>query len=64
MAMGSRFHKVEPILGERATHGQPTTRFGTVKNNPDCSLIENVHVNLFKMNGLSCVENNMLMHGI
>ena len=64
MVMGSRFHKVEPILGERAAHGQPTTLFRTIKNNPDCSLTENVHVNLFKMNGLSCVENNMLMHGI
>ena len=37
MAMDSRFHKVEPILGERAAHGQPTARFVTVKNSPDCS---------------------------
>ena len=64
MAMDSRFHKVEPMLGERAAHGQPTARFGTIKNNPDCSWTENVHVSLLKMNGLSCVENNMLMHGI
>ena len=35
MAMDSRFHKVEPMLGERATHGQPTTQIGTVKNSPD-----------------------------
>ena len=35
MAMDSRFHKVEPMLGERATHGQPTARLGTVKNSQD-----------------------------
>ena len=29
---GFRFHKVEPMLGERAAHGQPTVQFGTVKN--------------------------------
>ena len=28
------FHKVEPMLGERAAHGQPTVRSGTVKNSP------------------------------
>ena len=27
-----RFYKVEPMLGEWATHGQPTTRLVTVKN--------------------------------
>ena len=27
-----RFHKVEPMLGERAAHGQPTAQIGTVKN--------------------------------
>ena len=32
MTMDSRFHKVEPMLGERATHGQPTACLGTVKN--------------------------------
>ena len=37
MAMDSRFHKIEPMFGERAAHGQPTTWFGTVKNSPDCS---------------------------
>ena len=31
---GFRFHKVEPMLGERAAHGQPTAQFGTVKNSP------------------------------
>ena len=31
---GFRFHKVEPMLGEWAAHGQPTARFGTVKNIP------------------------------
>ena len=29
---GLRFHRVEPMLGERASHGQPTAQFGTVKN--------------------------------
>ena len=38
MAMDSRFHKVEPMLGERAVHGQPITHLGTVKNSPDCLL--------------------------
>ena len=28
---GFLFHKVEPMLGERAAHGQPTAQFGTVK---------------------------------
>ena len=28
------FHKLEPMLGERAVHGQPTARLGTVKNSP------------------------------
>ena len=46
MAMDSRFHKVEPMLGERATHRQPTARFGTVKNSPDCSWTKMVHVKL------------------
>ena len=46
MAMGSRFHKVEPMLGERAAHGQPTARFGTVTNSPDCSWMEMVHEKL------------------
>ena len=35
MAMDSRFHKVEPMLGEMAVHGQPTARLGTIKNSPD-----------------------------
>ena len=34
MAMDYWFHKVEPMLGERAAQGQPTARFGTVKNSP------------------------------
>ena len=46
MAMGSRFYKVEPMLGERAAHGQPTARFGTVTNSPDCSWMEMVHEKL------------------
>ena len=32
---GFRFHKVEPMLGEWAAHGQPTARLGTVKNSLD-----------------------------
>ena len=28
---GFRFHKVEPMLGEWATQGQPIARLGTVK---------------------------------
>ena len=31
---GIRFHKVEPMLGERDAHRQPTVQFGTVKNSP------------------------------
>ena len=38
MAMDSWFHKVEPMLSEKATHGHPTARLGTVKNSPDCLL--------------------------
>ena len=34
MAMDSRFHKVEPMLGERVAHGQPTAYLGTIKNSP------------------------------
>ena len=30
--------KVEPMLDEGATHGQPTNLLGTVKNSPDCWL--------------------------
>ena len=30
--------KVEPMLDEGATHGQPTNWLGTVKNNLDCWL--------------------------
>ena len=37
---GFRFHKVEPMLGERVAHGQPTVRF----NSPGLlDWIENVH---------------------
>ena len=31
---GFWFHKVEPMLGEWAAHGQPTAHLGTVKNSP------------------------------
>ena len=37
MAMGSQFHKAEPMLGEWAAHGQPIALFGTAKNSPNCS---------------------------
>ena len=30
--------KVEPMLDELATHGQPTYWFWTVKNSPNCLL--------------------------
>ena len=44
-AMDSRFHKVEPRLGERATHGQPTARLGAIKNSPGLhDWTKNVHV--------------------
>ena len=46
MAMDSRFHKVEPMHDEKAAHGQPTARFGTVKNSSDCSWTKMVHVKL------------------
>ena len=49
MAMGSRFHKVEPMLDERATHGQPIARFGTSKNSSDCSWTKMVHENLLNV---------------
>ena len=38
MAMDSRFHKVELVLGERAAYGKPIAHLGTVKNNPNCLL--------------------------
>ena len=31
MAMGSRFHKVEPMLGERAATESPFPSFGLLK---------------------------------
>ena len=31
---GFQFHKVEPMLGEWAAHGQPTACLRTVKNSP------------------------------
>ena len=38
-AMDSRFHKVEPMLGERAVHRQPTHCFwGLLKTVPVCLL--------------------------
>ena len=38
MAMDSRFHKVEPMLGERAAHGQAWTDVGLLKIVPMCLL--------------------------
>ena len=40
MAMDSRFHKVELMLGARVAHRQPTAHLGAVKNSPDCLLDE------------------------
>ena len=55
------------MLGERATHGQPTAQFRTVKNSPGlhdwtkkCPCV--ICMKLLEMNGLSCVENDMFMH--
>ena len=31
---GFWFHKLKPMLGERAVNGQPTTHLGIVKNSP------------------------------
>ena len=45
MAMESRFHKVELMLGMRVAHGQSTARLGTVKNSSGLlDWTENVHV--------------------
>ena len=61
---GFQFHKVEPMFGERATHGQPITQFGTVKNSPGlldwtkngpCVLEAKI---LLELDGLNCVERN------
>ena len=42
---GFRFHKVEPMLGKRAAHGQSTAQFGIVKNSPGLhDWTKNVHV--------------------
>ena len=51
------------MLGERATHGQPTAHLGNVKNSP-CLLgwTKKSMYYLHKMNGLNCEENEMLMH--
>ena len=55
--LGFQFHKVEPILGEWATHRQPTARLGTVKNSPGllgwtkngpCVLLEKYCLNCVK----------------
>ena len=32
---GFWFHKVEPVLGERVAHRQPTAHLGIVKNSPN-----------------------------
>ena len=33
---GFRFHKVEPMLGKRAAHGQPTTQFAWLDKKRPC----------------------------
>ena len=60
MAMDSRFHKVEPMLGERAAHGQPTAHLRTVKNNPDCLLDQDCPREMV-YNVIACWMNNMLL---
>ena len=63
MAMDSRFHEVEPMLGERVVHGQPTDYLGLLKIVRIACWTEVVHVNLLeldsmillKRNGLECV---------
>ena len=37
------------MLGEMAAHGQPTARFETAKNTPDCSWTEMVHEKLLNV---------------
>ena len=63
MAMDFGSKEVEPRLMKGLSMDNPHTIFGTVKNSLDLR-VENVHVNLLKINGLNCVENNMLMNGI
>ena len=50
MTMDSRFHKVEPMLGERAAHGQPTAHLGTVKNSPD--LLVGLEMSMFYLHNI------------
>ena len=37
---------MKPMFSERAAHGQPTARFGTVKNSLDCGWTQMAHVKL------------------
>ena len=39
----------QPMLGERAAHGQPTARFGNAKNSSDCSRTKMVHEKLLNV---------------
>ena len=65
MAMDFGSKEVEPRLMRGMSMDSPRTIFGTVKISPDlCVGPKNVHVNFLKINGLNCVENNMLMHEI
>ena len=69
MTMEFGFKEVEPRLRRGLSIESPHIIFGTIKNSPGLlGCTKNVHVlfayNLLKMNGLNCVENNMLMHGI
>ena len=69
MAIDFGSKEVEPRLRRGLSTDSPRTIFRTVKNSPGLlGWTKNVHVlfafNFLKMNGLNCVENNMLMHGI
>ena len=49
MAMDSRFHEVEPMLGERVVHEQPTDYLGLLKIVRIACWTEVVHVNFLEL---------------
>ena len=65
---GNRFQKVKQMFDEWAAHGQPTCSvLGLLKTVPDLGELDQkrpyvVCMKLFKMNGLSRVEIDRLMH--
>ena len=59
------FQRSGTEVDERAVHGQPTHCFqGLLNTVSNYVLDRNIHVNFLKINGLNCVENDMLMHVI